>query len=91
MISFLISIAISVLRLASFILLIYCVMSIFMPQNKFFRMAAEYVDPILAPFRGLIYRVFPKIRNFGMDFSPLLVWVVIDVLIWLLQLLRRIF
>lgn len=90
MISSLLGIVTWVLNLISFALLIYCVMSFVMPQSDIMRKAAGYVEPVLRPFRELLYKYFPKLRTIPLDFSPLAVWLVIDVLMWVLNLLRRI-
>lgn len=89
MISTIIGLVISLLRAANLLLVIYCAMTIFMPQNDILRKASEYVEPILMPFRRVIYRIFPKMHGLAIDFSPILVWLAIDVLIWALQFLRR--
>lgn len=77
-----------VLRLASTVLLIYCVMSFVMPRSELMAKAASFVEPVLRPFRSFLYRVFPKLRMLPVDFSPILVWLVIDVLMWLVSALR---
>ena len=77
------------LRLASTLLLIYCIMSFVMPGTDLMRKAASYVEPVLRPFRELLYRYFPRLRTLPVDFSPLAVWLLIDVVTLLLNLLRR--
>lgn len=88
MISSLLGIVSWFLRLISTAFLVYCVMTFVMPQSNIMRTLARYVEPILNPFRQLLYRIFPKLRAMPVDFSPLLVWLVIDVLMWLINLLR---
>lgn len=78
------------LQLINLVLLIYCVMTFVMPQSNLTRSVAGYVEPLLQPLRRLLYRYLPKLRGMAVDFSPLAVWVVIQVLIWVLNLLRRI-
>ncbi len=91
MISFLLGIVIWLLRVVSMALLVYCVMSFVMPQSDLMHKAAAYAEPILSPFRQFLHRVIPALRNVPLDFSPLLVWLIIDILIWVLRLLQRIF
>lgn len=90
MISGLLGIIVWVLRLISTLLLIYCIMSFVMPRSDLMLKAASYVEPILRPFRDLLYRFFPRLRMMPLDFSPLVVWLVIDIAIWIINLLRRI-
>ena len=89
MISTLLGIVAWLLRLASTLLLIYCIMSFVMPGTDLMRKVASYVEPVLRPFRELLYRYFPRLRTLPVDFSPLAVWLLIDVITLLLNLLRR--
>ena len=91
MIGFLLGLVSLALRLASFALLIYCVMSFVMPGNDIFRKARFYVEPILNPVRNQLYRWFPALRRMPVDFSPLALWLAMDILMALVNLLRRIF
>ena len=77
------------LRLANTPLLIYCIMSFVMPGSDLMRKVSAYVEPVLRPFRQLLYRYFPRLRTLPVDFSPLAVWLAIDVVTLLLNLLRR--
>lgn len=79
-----------VITVVSWLVLIYVVMTLIVPQNKYTQMIGKYVEPVLAPLRAFLYRVFPKLREIGMDFSPLLFYLAIQVLSWLLSLLQRI-
>lgn len=90
MLSFLAGVIIWVLQLINLALLVYCVMTFVMPQSDLTRKAAGYVEPILDPFRKLLYRYFPKLRGMAVDFSPVAVWVAIQIIISLLNLLRRV-
>ena len=89
MIATLLGIIAWLLRLASTVLLIYCIMSFVMPGSDLMRKAASYVEPVLHPFRQLLYRYFPRLRTLPVDMSPLAVWLVIDVVTLLLNMLRR--
>ena len=77
MIATLLGIIAWLLRLASTVLLIYCIMSFVMPGSDLMRKAASYVEPVLHP------------RTLPVDLSPLAVWLVIDVVTLLLNMLRR--
>ena len=87
MIATLLGIIAWLLRLASTALLIYCIMSFVMPGSDLMRKAASYVEPVLHPF--LLYLYFPRLRTLPVDLSPLAVWLVIDVVTLLLNMLRR--
>ncbi len=91
MISLILGVAVWILQILSFVILIYCVMTLVAPRNALVQKAGGYIEPVLAPFRGLMYRVFPKLRGYALDFSPILAWLVIDLLIWALNLIRGIF
>ena len=89
MIATLLGIIAWLLRLASTVLLIYCIMSFVMPGSDLMRKAASSVEPVLHPFRQLLYRYFPRLQTLPVDLSPLAVWLVIDVVTLLLNMLRR--
>jgi len=91
MFELLFSIAGMALRLLSLAMLVYCVMSFIMPQSDFYRKFASYVEPVLNPVRFQLYRWFPALRRMPVDFSPLAVWLLLDVAEWILLFLRRIF
>lgn len=79
------------LRLVSLAMIVYCVMSFIMPGSPLYDRLASYIEPILQPVRIRLYRWFPSLRRMPVDFSPLAVWLLIDVAGWVLNLLRRIF
>ena len=57
------------IRILSYALLIYCVLSwILPPYHKVMRIAERFVDPMLRPIRSLLFRFFPRMP---IDFSPL--------------------
>ena len=89
MIATLLGIVAWLLRLANTALLIYCIMGFVMPGSDLMRKVSAYVEPVLRPFRQLLYRYFPRLRTLPVDFSPLAVWLAIDVVTLLLNLLRR--
>ncbi len=91
MIGLLLSLAAFALRIASFALLVYCVMSFIAPNNDLFCTAARYVEPLLHPVRLKLYRWFPSLRGLPVDLSPLAVWLLIDVAMAVINMLRRVF
>ena len=90
MFDLLFSLAGTVLRLANLALLVYCVMSFIMPQSDLYRRLASVVEPVMRPVRYQLYRWIPALRTMPVDFSPLAVWLLLDVAGWVLNVLRRI-
>ncbi len=91
LIGLILKLASAALRLASFALLVYCVMSFVAPQNEYFRKASYYVERILYPIRLRLWRWFPALRSLPVDISPLALWLLIDVAMALVNMLRRVF
>ena len=91
MIGFLLGIASLALRLVSLALLVYCVMSFVMPGSDLFRKASIYIQPFLQPVRRKLYQWFPSLRRLPVDLSPLGLWLLMDIAMALVNLLRRIF
>lgn len=91
MIGLVLRLASAALQLISLGMLIYCVMSFVMPQSDLYRTMNRYVEPYLHPVRMQLYRWFPSLRRLPVDFSPLAVWLLIDVAQALINVLRRIF
>jgi uncharacterized protein YggT (Ycf19 family) len=73
---------------ASWVLLAYVIMALIIPQNKYTLMIGRYVEPILSPIRKFLFRTFPKLGQIGIDFSPLIFYVAIQIVLWLVRLLR---
>ena len=90
-IGFVLGVAALVLRIASLALLIYCVMSFVMPQSSLYQRASVYIQPLLQPIRQKLWQWFPALRRMPVDFSPLGLWLLIDVAGAVLNLLRRVF
>lgn len=67
------------------ILLIRIIMSWirFNPYSKFFRIIFDLTEPLLGPIRKLIFKLFRSAGNIGLDFSPI-------ILLLLLSLVRQI-
>ena len=90
MISALLGIVVFALKVLSWALLIYCVMSFVMPQSDLFVKLYRYVEPLLTPIRNFLFRLFPVLGRLAVDVSPLAVWLAIEVTMTLLNLLRRV-
>ena len=91
MIGLLLSLAALALRLASYALLAYCIMSFVMPQSDLYYKASRYIQPILDPIRRKLWQWIPALRTLPVDLSPLGLWLAIDILMWLINFLRHIF
>ena len=62
------------------LILIRIILQIFnVPYNKFVEFIYSVTEPILAPARELLNRIFK--RRLMVDFSPMLVWVLLDYVI----------
>lgn len=85
MILFLLGLA---LRLASYVLLAYCIMSFIMPQSDLYRKLGYYVERVLYPVRKKLYGWFPSLRNLPVDLSPLVLWLAIDILMSVISVFR---
>lgn len=90
MLNFIFRAILFLLNVASWVVLIYVLMALIVPQNKYTQFIGRYVEPILAPLRKFLYRVFPKLQGMGIDFSPLLFYFLIMVARWLVALLWNI-
>ena len=77
------------LRVMSLAMLVYCVMSFVMPGSPLHYRLAALVEPVLNPVRRCLYGWFPSLRRMPVDFSPLAVWLLIDIAGRLLYALQR--
>ncbi len=89
MFSMIFGILILLLRVVSAALLIYCLLSFVAPSSRLMEFLRPHMEGILYPFRRLLFKWFPALMNSPMDFSPLAVWLVIDILMQLLRMLQR--
>ena len=89
MFSMIFGILILLLRVVSAALLIYCLLSFVAPGSRLMEFLRLHMEGILYPFRRLLFKWFPALMNSPMDFSPLAVWLVIDILMQLLRMLQR--
>ncbi len=88
LLNFIFSAVLFLLTVLSWALLVYVIMALFIPQNKYTLMVGKYVEPILSPIRKLLFRLFPKLAQIGVDFSPIVFYLLIQVVSWLVGLLR---
>ena len=70
--------------------LIYVVMVLIVPQSKYTQMISKYAEPILSPIRKFLFKSFPKLGERGIDFSPLVFYLAIQIVSWLVRLLQSI-
>ena len=89
MLSMILGILILLLQVVSAALLIYCLLSFVAPGSRLMEFLRPHMEGILYPFRRLLFKWFPALMNSPMDFSPLAVWLVIDILMQLLRMLQR--
>lgn len=89
MFSMIFGILILLLQVVSAALLIYCLLSFVAPGSRLMEFLHPHMEGILYPFRRLLFKWFPALMNSPMDFSPLAVWLVIDILMQLLRMLQR--
>lgn len=80
------SIISTLLSLLNTAVLLYCILSFVAPNSSIMDAVRPYADMILDPFRQLIYSIFPSAQNTGVDFSPMLLYVVIGLVRRLLGL-----
>lgn len=71
----------TLLSIYSWIMLIYCVLS-FVPNinNRFTQIIREICEPVLFRVRSLISRWTKGSGYYGLDFSPLVVFIAIQIL-----------
>ncbi|MBM3239181.1 YggT family protein [Candidatus Poribacteria bacterium] len=50
--------------------------------RKIYWMTNRFVEPVVAPFRRMLY---PWTRQIGLDFSPFLLIIVLEIAIWFLR------
>ena len=69
LIGLILGIASAMLRIFSFVLLVYCVMSFVAPGNDLYRKAAYYMERVLYPVRMRLWSWFPALRSLPVDLS----------------------
>jgi len=89
--SFIFSIASFVLRVISWVLPVYFIAKLVLPQNKYVMLAGKYMEWLMAPIRDILGRLFPRLAARGLDLSPIALWILVLLAQWCLQLLKAIF
>ncbi len=87
---FVFDVAIFLVGVATWVLVAYVLMQLLIPQNKYTLLVAKYVEPVLAPVRALLYRLFPGLQKLRVDLSPVGLWVILMVAEWVLRLVKGI-
>lgn len=85
---FVFDVAIFLVGLATWVLVAYVLMQLLIPQNKYTLLVAKYVEPLLAPVRALLFKLFPGLQKLRLDLSPVGLWLILLVAEWLLRLLK---
>ena len=88
--NFLFNLILFLINVLSWAVLIYVLMALFVPQNKYTVMVGKFVEPVLTPIRKFLFKLFPKLAQIGVDFSPLVFYLLIQIASWLVRLLRGI-
>ena len=78
------------LNLASWVMIVYVVMSLVMPTHKYTLLARRYIERVLSPIRMLLARRFPKLSTLGFDLSPLIFLIALSLAKNILGFLQRI-
>jgi uncharacterized protein YggT (Ycf19 family) len=89
LLNFIFGVAIFLVNIASWLLVVYVVMTLILPQNKYTLLVGKYIEPILSPIRVWLSKTFPKLNQTRLDFSPIVLWLLLEIVGWLLQLLRN--
>lgn len=80
------------LALASWLPIIYLVMTMVQPNNQWTLTLKKYLDPFINLARAVIGKVFPKlVDSEGFDFSPVGLWLLLQLVSGLCKLLAKIF
>ena len=67
------------LRVVDTAVLVYCVLSFVMPDSEIYEKLGRLVNPVLDPIRRLIAKVCPALSRLSVDFSPVVLWLIIGV------------
>ena len=84
------SIIILVLTVLLWAIPILFVLKLIIPWNKYVLLAERYCNIVLSPIREWLKKTFPKLFTTGFDFSPIALWLLVQVAIWIVRLLRNI-
>lgn len=79
------------LTLALWVLPIFIILRLVMPQNKYLLLASKYLEIPLAQVRKWLSRLFSRLgSSSSFDVAPLALWLLIIVARWLLLLVQDI-
>lgn len=87
LLSFIFNAILFLLTVLSWAILIYVIMALVIPQNKYTLLIGKFVEPVLTPIRKLLIKLFPKLATLSVDFSPLVLYLLIQIASWLIRLL----
>ena len=90
LLKFVFDVVIFLLSVCMGLLIVYVLMTLIIPQNKYTQLLGKYVEPFLAPVRALIGKLFPRLASGAFDFSPVGLWLLLLVAQWLIKLLKGI-
>ncbi len=77
-------------QIVPWVLAMYCILRLIMPQNKYVLLVGKYLEVVLAPIRRWLQKVLPQLSNTGFDFSLVALWLCSVLAGWLVQLLRNV-
>ena len=86
----LIQIIIILLQIYSLLTVVYCISTFALPTSGFVITLSRYFNPVLDPIRNVLFRFFPKLKNMRIDFSPIILWLIIDLTIAIFRFLYKI-
>ena len=84
------NIAIWVVDIASWLVVVYFLMTLLLPKNKYTLLVGKYVDIVKAPIAAWLTKTMPKLSCGRVDLSIVAMWVCLYAGRWLLVLLRNI-
>jgi uncharacterized protein YggT (Ycf19 family) len=88
--NFLFNVVLFLVNVAGWLLIVYEVMTLILPENKYTQLVGKYIEPVLSPIRAWLGKTFPKLGGLRLDFSPVVLWLLLEIAGWLLKLLQNI-
>jgi len=80
MFGFIFGLITTILVLYNLLVLVHFILELVkVPQNKWTELLRSIVEPALKPTRELLKKIFPKMDEKGIDWSPLALFVIISV------------
>lgn len=83
------SLLIALIDVLKWAFVVYFFVSLLMPSSRLCYVLRSYADIILQPFRVFLRVLFPASQSWPIDFSPILLFAALQVLVWLLALLGK--